>query len=165
MIRGVASRLGYRLGVILMILELAHVPLPFPEHRLPLCEDRPGGACSTRSGPESRPSDGADRGIEWHWVASTPGAIDDDDEIEVVGAREDESDPADDAVRCPHMVAPHRARLHHFVRGHSSKGLGKIFAERSTFVGLVDVEAKGLHPATNDLAHMPRAAMLQRWIC
>lgn len=150
MARGGSTRLAYRLGVILMILELAHVPLPFPEHRSAAPE------CSPCPAP----------GIEWHWVASTPGAIDEDDEIEVAATCDDGTCPGVcDPGRCPHMVAPHRARMHHFVRGHSSKGLGKVFAERSTFLGLVDGVAKGPHTATNDLAHKPRAAMLQRWLC
>src|SRR5579871_6840099 len=113
MVRGRLTRLGHWLGVILMILQLAHVPLPFPEHRsaAPACQDRPGAACSARPCPV------ADAGLEWHWFATTPGAVsDDDDEIEVAAAPADESDDEDDSVLCPHLVAPHRARLHHFVR-------------------------------------------------
>ena len=166
--RGGLTRLVQQLGITLVILELAHVPLPAPEYR-----PRAAGACSNPD-HASRPrlgagadADAADdpSALHWRWAPLVDDRDEDDDEVALAKAGDDHPGGCE-ACTAECSVAPqHRSRVHHhFVRGHS-KGLTKVFAAGSTFVGHADVRRAGLRPAAIGLDRAPRAAMLQRWRC
>ena len=167
--RGGLTRLVQQLGVTLVILELAHVPLPAPEYRLLRPGERSAEVCSNpdhlpRIRAEAEAPD-AQPALHWRWAPLVDDPEGDEDEVAVAQAGDDH--PGACEVGTPDCsVAPTpRSRVHHhFVRGHS-KGLHKVFADRSTFVGHADERHAGLRPAAIGLDRAPLAAMLQRWRC
>ncbi len=154
--RGSLTRLVQHLGITLVILELAHVPLPAPESHAHRHLVRRDEACANHASP-----------LHWRWAALDPDEDDDDEALGLAAVQLGEARPdccGHAKVDCDVAATP-RVRSHHqFVRGHS-KGLHKSFAGRSTFVGLADTRAAGFHPLGNDASRAPRAAMLQRWRC
>jgi hypothetical protein len=150
------TRLVQHLGITLVILELAHVPLPAPESHAHKHRAHPNEACTNHGSP-----------LHWRWAALDPDEADDEDALDLAAVRiaATRTDCCGHAKVDCDVVATPRIRAHHqYVRGHS-KGLHKSFAGRSTFVGLADTRAAGFHPLANDTSRAPRAAMLQRWRC
>ncbi len=150
------TRLVQHLGIALVILELAHVPLPAPESHARRHPTGLGPVCTNRVSA-----------LHWRWAALDPDEDDDDEAMGLAATQIGKAWPdccGHAKVDCDVASTP-RVRSHHqFVRGHS-KGLHKSFAGRSTFVGLADTRAAGFHPLANDQSRAPRAAMLQRWRC
>ncbi len=169
--RGGMTRLVQHLGIILVILELAHVPLPAPEYRPLGRRVRADEVCSNPDhSRRGQPDPGAEDdgpGLCWRWAPLVDESEDgdDEDELTAIQAAGDHPGGCEVGTHDCAVATAHRARLHrHFVRGHS-KGALKVFAVRSTFVGLADARHCGLRPAADDLARAPLAAMLQRWRC
>ncbi len=153
--RGSLTRLVQHLGITLVILELAHVPLPAPESHAHRHPGRTDETCANHGSP-----------LHWRWAALDPDEADDEEALDLAAGQLDKRPDCcgRPKVDCDVAATP-RVRPHHqYVRGHS-KGLHKSFAGRSTFVGLADTRAAGFHPLTNDASRAPRAAMLQRWRC
>lgn len=155
--RGGLTRLVQHLGIILVILELSHVPLPAPAHVLRSAGGRAADACVN---PDHAP-------LHWRWapLLDDPEEEGDEDEVAILRADGDEPGGCQAAAHACAVATPGRARLHHhFVRGHS-KGLPKVFADRSAFLARADDRDAGPRPAAIDVSRAPRAAMLQRWRC
>jgi hypothetical protein len=154
--RGSLTRLVQQLGIALVILELAHVPLPAPESHAHKHPGRPDEGCASHGSP-----------LHWRWAALDPEEADDEEALDLAAVQigKGRADCCGHAgVDCDLAATP-RVRPHHqYVRGHS-KGLHKSFAGRSTFVGLADTRVAGFHPLGNGTSRAPRAEMLQRWRC
>jgi hypothetical protein len=168
--RGGLGRLVQHLGITLVILELAHIPLPAPECHHRKASAQSAESASSRGTAANLPAspDRADvDAIVWHWTTLEPLGDGDDAGLatsEVEGDRAC-SVASGDPHKCPCLASQTRARSHHLVRGHWSKGITKILEGNPHFVGLADAGDSGFHASPDDGDHAPRAAMLQRWRC
>jgi hypothetical protein len=178
MLRGGGKRLDHRLGIGLLILSLAHVPLPMPGFHAAGRRGESSGSFASgyQQGRGYRTAHASDEGPElrWHWVAVDEDLLDqeldddgpDEDLVLVLERAKDASCGANETGFGPHLASAHRVRMHlHLLRPAKSKRSWQSFADPSVSARLTNARAESTSPAVNCPARTPDESMLQRWRC
>jgi hypothetical protein len=179
MLRGGVKRLDQRLGIGLLILSLAHVPLPMPGFHAAGRRGESSGSFATgyqqgRGYRAARPSDEGSE-LYWHWVAVDEDLLDqeiddddgpDEDLVLVPERAKDASCGANETGFSPHLASAHRVRMHlHLLRPAKSKRVWQGFADPSVSARLTDARVDSTPTGVESPARTPDESMLQRWRC